>query len=138
MNPEANPIVVLDFGAQYSKLIARRVRETKVFSLILPYSATIDEIKAHDPSAIIFSGGPSSVHAEGSPKCDPAILDLGIPILGICYGAQLIAQPHVGAAFGESRLSDTRSFFWDRLNRLWLEGHNRNSGANEESKMAIT
>jgi GMP synthase (glutamine-hydrolysing) len=91
-NPESNPIIVLDFGAQYSKLIARRIREAGVFSLILPYNATKDEVMAHEPSGIIFSGGPSSVHAEGAPKSDPSLYDADIPILGICYGAQLLAQ----------------------------------------------
>lgn len=92
INPEANPIVVLDFGAQYSKLIARRVREAGVFSLILPYSVSAEDIKAMEPAGIIFSGGPASVHADEAPLCDQAIFDLDIPILGICYGAQLMAQ----------------------------------------------
>lgn len=91
-NPEANPIVVLDFGAQYSKLIARRVREAGVFSLILPFNTSVDDIKALQPSGIIFSGGPASVHTDGAPKCDPGVFDLDVPILGICYGAQLMAQ----------------------------------------------
>ncbi len=85
-------IVVLDFGAQYSKLIARRIREANVYSVILPFSVSIDELKAHDPAGIIFSGGPASVHADGAPKPDPAVFDLGVPILGICYGVQLLAD----------------------------------------------
>lgn len=85
-------IVVLDFGAQYSKLIARRIREANVYSVILPFSVSIDELKAHNPAGIIFSGGPASVHAEGAPKPDAAIFDLGVPILGICYGVQLLAD----------------------------------------------
>ncbi len=92
VNPEANPVVVLDFGAQYSKLIARRVREAGVFSLILPYTVSADEVKAMDPAGIIFSGGPASVHADEAPLCDQALFDLDVPILGICYGAQLMAQ----------------------------------------------
>ena len=86
INPEANPVVVLDFGAQYSKLIARRVREAGVFSLILPYSVSAEDVKAMEPSGIIFSGGPASVHADEAPLCDQALFDLDIPILGICYG----------------------------------------------------
>jgi GMP synthase (glutamine-hydrolysing) len=86
------PIIVLDFGAQYSMLIARRVREAGVFSLILPFNTPIDVIKSHEPSGVIFSGGPSSVHATGSPLPDPKIFDLGVPILGICYGVQLFAH----------------------------------------------
>ena len=86
------PVVVLDFGAQYSKLIARRVRETKVFSLILPFDTPLDELKALGPAGIIFSGGPASVHEPNAPYPDPGVFDLGVPILGICYGVQLFAQ----------------------------------------------
>ena len=86
------PVVVLDFGAQYSKLIARRVREAKVYSLIVPFNIAPKELQAMDPVGIIFSGGPSSVNAPGAPKPDPAIFKLGVPILGICYGVQLFAD----------------------------------------------
>ncbi len=92
MDTTANPIVVLDFGAQYSKLIARRVREAKVYSLIVPFNIPAGELKAMNPAGIIFSGGPSSVHAEGAPMPDTGIFDLGVPILGICYGVQLFAH----------------------------------------------
>ena len=91
MHPN-RPIIVLDFGAQYSKLIARRVREAQVFSLILPFNATVEEIQAQDPAGVIFSGGPASVHADGAPHPDPKVLDLDVPILGICYGTQLFAE----------------------------------------------
>ncbi len=86
------PIIVLDFGAQYSKLIARRVREANVYSLILPFNATRDEIQSHNPAGIILSGGPASVHADGAPMPDPGVLDMGVPILGICYGTHLLAH----------------------------------------------
>ena len=86
------PVVVLDFGAQYSKLIARRVREAKVFSLIMPFNIPLETLKAANPAGIIFSGGPASVHADGAPKPDPRVYDLGVPILGICYGVQLFAD----------------------------------------------
>jgi GMP synthase (glutamine-hydrolysing) len=92
MHPHERPIVVLDFGAQYSKLIARRVREANVFSLIEPFDTSIEKLKALNPAGIIFSGGPSSVHAEGSPKPDPRVYELGVPVLGICYGVQLFAD----------------------------------------------
>jgi len=92
MDTPGHPVIVLDFGAQYSKLIARRVREAKVFSLIEPYSIPAARLKALQPAGIIFSGGPASVHAPGSPLPDPAIFEIGVPILGICYGVQLMAQ----------------------------------------------
>lgn len=92
MQGVGRPIIVLDFGAQYSKLIARRVREAKVYSLILPFNAPFEEITGLDPAGIIFSGGPASVHVAGAPKPDPRVFDLGVPILGICYGAQLLAD----------------------------------------------
>ncbi len=85
-------VLVVDFGAQYAQLIARRVRELQVYSEIVPHRITAAEVAARTPAAIILSGGPKSVHVEGAPSLDPAIYDLGIPILGICYGVQLIAQ----------------------------------------------
>lgn len=85
-------MLVVDFGAQYAQLIARRVRELNVYSEIVPHSLSAAEIAAREPAAIIFSGGPKSVHVEGAPLIDPAVYDLGVPVLGICYGAQLIAQ----------------------------------------------
>jgi GMP synthase (glutamine-hydrolysing) len=85
-------VLVVDFGAQYAQLIARRVRELHVFSEIVPSSISAAEVEAMNPAAIVLSGGPKSVHVEGAPSLDPAIYDLGVPVLGICYGAQLIAQ----------------------------------------------
>ena len=85
-------VLVVDFGAQYAQLIARRVREAQVYSEIVPHRITADQVRNKSPRAIILSGGPKSVHVEGSPALDPAIWDLGIPILGICYGCQLVAQ----------------------------------------------
>ena len=85
-------VLVVDFGAQYAQLIARRVRESNVYSRIVPHRITAEEIAQAQPAAIILSGGPESVHVEGAPTLDPAIYELGIPILGICYGAQLIAS----------------------------------------------
>jgi len=85
-------VLVVDFGAQYAQLIARRVRELNVYSEIVPHRITAAEVAAKQPAAIILSGGPKSVHVEGAPSLDPAIYGLGIPILGICYGVQLIAQ----------------------------------------------
>ncbi|MBC48518.1 MAG: glutamine-hydrolyzing GMP synthase [Ilumatobacter sp.] len=85
-------VLVVDFGAQYAQLIARRVRELNVFSEIVGHRLSAAEMAAKSPAAIILSGGPKSVHVDGAPRLDPAVYDLGIPILGICYGAQLIAQ----------------------------------------------
>ena len=85
-------VLVVDFGAQYAQLIARRVREAHVFSEIVPNTITAEEVKRRAPRAIILSGGPKSVYEVPAPSMDPAIYDLGIPILGICYGAQLMAQ----------------------------------------------
>ncbi|MDA8062467.1 MAG: glutamine-hydrolyzing GMP synthase [Actinomycetota bacterium] len=85
-------VLVVDFGAQYAQLIARRVREANVYSEIVPHTITAEEVAARAPAAIVYSGGPRSVHQPGAPLPDPRILDLGIPVLGICYGIQVIAQ----------------------------------------------
>lgn len=82
-------ILVLDFGSQYSQLIARRIRECKVYSRIVPFSTPVEKIREEAPMGIILSGGPASVYQDNAPKCDPEIFNLGIPVLGICYGLQL-------------------------------------------------
>jgi len=86
------PVLVVDFGAQYAQLIARRVRESRVFSEVVAHTVTVEEIKARDPQAIVLSGGPASVYADGAPQLDPALFDLGVPVFGICYGFQAMAQ----------------------------------------------
>ncbi|WP_407921716.1 glutamine-hydrolyzing GMP synthase [Corynebacterium camporealensis] len=83
-----NPVLVVDFGAQYAQLIARRVREAKIYSEVVPNSASIEDIKAKNPAALILSGGPSSVYADGAPALQPELLELGVPVFGICYGFQ--------------------------------------------------
>jgi GMP synthase (glutamine-hydrolysing) len=85
-------VLVVDFGAQYAQLIARRVREVHVYSEIVARSMPVAEMLARKPSAIILSGGPASVHVPGAPEIDPAVYDAGVPVLGICYGAQLVAR----------------------------------------------
>ena len=85
-------IVILDFGGQYTQLIARRVRECRVYSEVVPWSISADEIRTRQPSGIILSGGPASVTDPDAPHCDPAVYDLGVPVLGICYGMQLTAR----------------------------------------------
>jgi GMP synthase (glutamine-hydrolysing) len=98
-------VLVVDFGAQYSRLIARRVRELKVYSEIVPYDAPIAEIKKHKPSGLILSGGPASVYVDNAPVCDPALFELGIPVLGICYGMQLMAHA-LGGEIARTGLSE--------------------------------
>jgi GMP synthase (glutamine-hydrolysing) len=91
MLPNHETVIVLDFGSQYTQLIARRVRELGVYSEILPFNSSTEVIRQKNPQAIILSGGPSSVYEEGAPHPDRAVLDLGVPVLGICYGVQLLS-----------------------------------------------
>jgi GMP synthase (glutamine-hydrolysing) len=102
-------VLVVDFGAQYAQLIARRVREAKVYSEIVPSTITAAEVVAKNPEAIILSGGPSSVYADHAPKVDPAIFSLGIPVFGICYGFQTMAAALNGvvAQTGKSEFGRT-------------------------------
>src|SRR5277367_5010658 len=92
LKTERGGIVVLDFGGQYTQLIARRVREQQVFSAIMTCTSSVEEILRLEPAGIILSGGPSSVYDKDAPKCDPAVLRTGIPVLGICYGMQWVAR----------------------------------------------
>jgi len=92
MKAELGGVVVLDFGGQYTQLIARRIREQQVFSAILPCTVPVEEIQKLEPAGIVLSGGPSSVYDADAPKCDPQVLALGIPVLGICYGMQWITH----------------------------------------------
>ena len=96
-----SPVLVVDFGAQYGQLIARRVRDLHVYSEIVPCDITADEVRALSPAAIILSGGPASVYAEDAPSIDPAIFELGIPVLGFCYGQQIMAVT-LGGAVGHT------------------------------------
>jgi GMP synthase (glutamine-hydrolysing) len=91
------PVLVVDFGAQYAQLIARRVREARVYSEIVPHTLAAADILARDPAAIVLSGGPSSVYEEGAPELDAALLEAGVPVLGICYGFQAMAHALGGA-----------------------------------------
>ncbi|WP_299575496.1 glutamine-hydrolyzing GMP synthase [uncultured Williamsia sp.] len=108
------PVLVVDFGAQYAQLIARRVREARIYSEVIPHTATIEEIQAKNPVALILSGGPASVYAEDAPGLDPAMLTLGLPAFGICYGYQAMASELGGVVantggreFGRTTLSVT-------------------------------
>ncbi len=102
----SRPVIVIDFGAQYAQLIARRVREAHVYSEIMPHTASVAEVLARDPQAIILSGGPQSVYASGAPQVDPALFSAGVPVFGICYGFQAMSQ----ALGGVVRRTDTSEF----------------------------
>ncbi|EIE97489.1 glutamine-hydrolyzing GMP synthase [Saccharomonospora glauca] len=108
------PVLVVDYGAQYAQLIARRVREAQVYSEVVPHTTPVDELLERNPSAIILSGGPASVYEEGAPGVDPALFDAGVPVFGICYGFQAMAKAlggtveHTGTReFGRTELGVT-------------------------------
>jgi GMP synthase (glutamine-hydrolysing) len=103
--PTHRPVLVVDFGAQYAQLIARRVREARVYSEIVPSSMPVAEMLAKDPVAVILSGGPSSVYAEGAPQVDPALFGTGVPTFGICYGFQAMAAA-LGGEVAQTGLSE--------------------------------
>ena len=103
---DTQSIVVLDFGAQYSQLIARRIREQNVFSVVLPFNASLEEIRSYSPVGIVLSGGPSSVYDHDAPHADKTVLQLGVPVLGICYGLQFM----VHALGGKVRAADRREY----------------------------
>src|ERR671910_1769882 len=112
----ADEVVVLDYGGQYSQLIARRVRELGVFSELLPHHVGADEVRRRRPKGLILSGGPASVYAPGAPRLDPELLELGIPVLGLCYGMQALVLTLGGRVegaeigeFGRSRLTVTET-----------------------------
>jgi len=106
MKDNKDLILIFDFGGQYSQLIARRVREAKVYCEIVPYNISLERIKEKNPKGIIFSGGPNSVYGEDAPKVDPELFEMGIPVLGICYGIQLMAV----SFGGEVARADAREY----------------------------
>ena len=130
-------ILVLDFGGQYNQLIARRVREHKIYCEVKSYKTPIEEIRSMDPKGIIFTGGPNSVYLENSPRMDKEIFELGVPILGICYGAQFLvyglggkieeANETAAAEFGRTDcVFDTKSPLFRHLKKksvVWMS-HN--------------
>src|SRR5688572_27151907 len=105
-------ILIFDFGAQYVQLIARRVREQNVFCQIVRHDLSADRVKELNPSGLILSGGPASVYEKNAPKCDPRIFDLGVPVLGICYGMQLACA----ALGGEVKPAPSREYGRAHLN----------------------
>jgi len=116
-------VLILDFGGQYNQVIARRVRENHVFCEVKPYTMTMDEIREFDPIGIIFTGGPGSVYEEGSPQANPEVFELGVPILGICYGCQLLAH-NLGGKVTEAQDDSAREYgktetFFDTKSKLF-------------------
>ena len=108
---EERPVLVLDLGGQYAQLIARRIRECRVYSELVPHTTPVEALRARSPLALVLSGGPASVYSDGAPSVDPAVYELGVPVLGICYGMQLLARDlggrveHTGASeFGRAQL----------------------------------
>lgn len=121
-------ILILDFGGQYNQLIARRVRECNVYSEVVPFDISLEKIKEKNPKGIIFTGGPASVYGEDSPKCDSKIFELGIPVLGICYGMQLMAYTLGGnVAHAEKREYGTTDVSIDNSSKLF-EGFENTNG----------
>ncbi len=106
---ENQKVIVLDFGGQYNQLIARRVRECNVYCEVLPYTTPLEKLKAENPIGIIFTGGPNSVYLESSPHYDPGIFEMGVPILGICYGCQLMAYT-LGGEVTEAQDDSAREY----------------------------
>ena len=113
-------VLILDFGGQYNQLIARRVRECNVYSEVVPFDISIEKIKEKNPKGIIFTGGPASVYGDDSPKCADGIFDLGIPVLGICYGMQLMTHILGGeVSRAEKREYGTTEVFIDPTSSLF-------------------
>ena len=103
---EEQSIVILDFGSQYTQLIARRIREQNVFSVVLPCNSSLEEIRRYSPAGIILSGGPSSVYDKDAPVADQRVFNVGVPVLGICYGLQYM----VHALGGKVRPAEKREY----------------------------
>jgi GMP synthase (glutamine-hydrolysing) len=126
-------ILILDFGSQYTQLIGRRVREAHVYSEILPYYTPLEELRKRQPRGVILSGGPSSVYDDDAPQCSPELFELGVPVLGVCYGMQLIARDLGGQVerseeheYGHGRLTQSgASSILDGIDRVWTSHGDR-------------
>jgi len=123
---EERPVLVVDLGGQYSQLIARRVRECRVYSELVAHDAPVERLRARNPLALVLSGGPASVYADGAPLVDPRLFELGIPTLGICYGMQLMAKDlggrvdRTGASeFGKTSLQATGGALFEGLSLIF-------------------
>src|SRR5437870_10263167 len=133
MSSKFETILILDFGGQYTQLIGRRIREANVYTEIVPFSIPLEKLKERQPKGIVLSGGPSSVYETGAPICDPGILKLGIPVLGICYGMQLIGkelggrvEPASQREYGSRPLESVGpSCLLDGMRRVWMSHGDR-------------
>src|SRR5215471_6833019 len=133
MSSKFETILILDFGGQYTQLIGRRIREANVYTEIVPFGISLEKLKAEHPKGIVLSGGPSSVYENGAPICDPGILKLGIPVLGICYGMQLIGkefggrvEPSTQREYGSRPLEPVKnSCLLDGMRRVWMSHGDR-------------
>jgi GMP synthase (glutamine-hydrolysing) len=133
MSSAVETILVLDFGSQYTQLIARRIREASVYSEVVPFNTPLEAIRQHAPQGIVLSGGPDSVYEQGAPACDRRIYDLGIPILGVCYGMQLLAKelggkvvPGAEREYGSRQIQTTgTSTLLNGQTRVWMSHGDR-------------
>ncbi len=133
MSAEFETILILDFGGQYTQLIGRRIRESHVYTEIVPFNIPLERLKAQPPKGIILGGGPASVYETGAPVCDPGVFQLGIPVLGICYGMQLIGkelggrvEPATHREYGPRELEAVKpSCLLDGILRVWMSHGDR-------------
>jgi GMP synthase (glutamine-hydrolysing) len=133
MSSALETILVLDFGSQYTQLIARRIREANVYSEVIPFNTPLDVIRKHEPRGIVLSGGPDSVYEEGAPACDKRVYELGVPVLGVCYGMQLMARdlggkvvPGAEREYGSREIQATgSSCLLEGIKRVWMSHGDR-------------
>src|SRR5262245_26472425 len=127
MSSRFETILILDFGGQYTQLIGRRIREANVYTEIVPFNTPIEALQKQSVKGIILSGGPASVYERGAPVSDPAVFNLGVPVLGICYGMQLIGkelggrvEPAAHREYGSREIQPTnRSCLLNGMRRVW-------------------
>ena len=124
-------VIVLDFGGQYNQLIARRVRECNVYCEVHPYTLSLDKIREMNPKGIIFTGGPNSVYGEDSPRCPKEIFEMGIPILGICYGSQLMSYM-LGGSVKTAPVSESEKSFLLGKSSVYSKERDLNGGSGSQ------
>src|SRR2546427_3930121 len=133
MSSKFETILILDFGGQYTQLIGRRIREANVYTEIVPFNTPLEKVKALDPRGLILGGGPASVYEADAPICDPGIFKLGVPVLGICYGMQLIGkelggrvEPATQREYGSRELDSVKpSCLLNGMRRVWMSHGDR-------------